>query len=76
MSRRTKARKKAWAKELKLKKSVADYMNARREGLIAAINHAEISQDERDKIIASLGAPLEVNHLGEFVDSFVWEQTN
>lgn len=74
MSRRTKARKNAWAKELNHRELVASYMNARRDGLIASINNADISQDDRDRLIASLGAPLDVNHLGELVDSFGWEQ--
>ena len=73
MSRRTKARKKAWAKELDHRRNMVGYMNGKRMGLIRVINHhfqkGSIDQETRIKLIAELGPPREVNHLGDFVDT-------
>ena len=67
MSRRTKARKKAWEKELSSRQIMAEFMNSRRAGLLALINDSDATDEQRAQMICNLGDPVRVDHLGNFV---------
>jgi len=68
MSRRTKARKRAWQKELQHRRILAEYMNSKRARLLSLIDTVDPTPEQRRQMIENLGQPIAVNHLGDFID--------